>query len=131
MLLRGSGSLGVGTFGELGLALRVGATLIRCVHSERKYAQPYCSCYWGCNYKWRPFSCELFKVPSCLPLSFGPRIMLPLQPPSEVFKATRPKNHFHSQGFWSTIPRAPSYINSGLLGFATIRYMRPRTHYLG
>ena len=28
-------------------------------------------------------------------------------------------------------PRAPSYLNSGLLGYVTIGYLGPRTHYLG
>ena len=28
-------------------------------------------------------------------------------------------------------PRAPSYLNRGLLGYVTIRYKEPRTHELG
>ena len=30
-----------------------------------------------------------------------------------------------------SIPRAPSYLNSRLLGCVTIGYKEPRTHYLG
>ena len=29
------------------------------------------------------------------------------------------------------LPRAPSYLNSRLLGYVTIGYIEPRTHYLG
>ena len=35
------------------------------------------------------------------------------------------------QGYVQVLPRPPSYLNSGLLGYVTIGYIEPRTHYLG
>ena len=32
---------------------------------------------------------------------------------------------------WLVSPRAPSYLNSGLLGYVNIGYIEPRTPYLG